>query len=451
MARDKDLDKEIRDSFESSAPKAPQDMWSALAGSLSAEEELLDQKLKESFESEASAAPEAVWQGINRQLTIDKAWVGINRYLNRKAIYKWSARIAAILLLAFGAFWFSDSIANSSESPNYIRLDLRDQASSPKLKPEAQAGQKAVSPIEEKKPRASSINAQSDNSSTEASGADQVIASNSISNQAESNVERNPTIDDASAPEITNRSAISNLSEAAPPALRNWHKLAFNLPSLNLNGSFSPLPTFNKPKNPHRGKRSKWELGFEYSFNRDFLSNNVARESQDPRSLVKSNAVYSNNYKIVMHYRWHPQWTVKLGFQPQRNMVLNYNTYREGQYVEDELSLNFHRLGLGLEHHINMGSSTGPWRLNLGVEPYYAYLSGAHNLEKNLSPFYRDSYGMQFRLGQEFMSRSFILSYGLETDFNFNNLYRGNGRIPADFDQTLYRSWGFYVGLRYRL
>ncbi len=442
----KDLDKEIRDSFESSAPKAPQDMWSALAGSLSAEEEMLDQKLKESFESEASAAPEAVWQGINRQLTIDKAWVGINRYLNRKAIYKWSARIAAILLLAFGAFWFSDSITTSSESPNYIRLDLRDQASSPKLKPEAQAGLKAVSPIEE-----SSINAQSDNSSTEASGAEQAIASNSISNQAGAKVEEQHPNDVASAAEMTNRSSISNLSEAVPPVLRNWHKLAFNLPSLNLNGSFSPLPTFNKPKSPHRGKRSKWELGFEYSFNRDFLSNNVARESQDPRSLVNSNAVYSNNYKIVVHYRWHPQWTVKLGFQPQRNMVLNYNTYREGQYVEDELSLNFHRLGLGLEHHIKMGSSAGPWRLNLGVEPYYAYLAGANNLERNLSPFYRDSYGMQFRLGQEFMSRSFILSYGLETDFNLNNLYRGNGRIPADFDQTLYRSWGFYVGLRYRL
>lgn len=459
MAGNKHLDKKIRDSYESAAPKAPEGLWSAMEEALSTPESTLDAKVKESFESAHSSPPEAVWAGINRQLTIDKAWLGINRYLNRRAAYIWTGRIAALLLLAFGAFWFYPFSQSTKSNHEYLKIDLRDrplnelkgysfpsgETQSSKFNQESNPAENA--PLAETF-KAAAILTQNPAPDLPLENSSTIENPNRIAHQKASPFSEDQGLNALYA---IKRSDLARQPSILPPNNRFWD-------SLNMAEVFAPLQVYalNAPLSIPLKKRtsstlSKWELGFEYSFNRDFLSNNIARESQDPRSLVNSSAVYSNNYKLVMHYRFHPKWSLKLALQPNRQMALAYSTYREGQYVQEQLSLNFHRLGLGLAHHLPLGRMSSPWSLNLGLEPYYAYLDQALDNKLDRTESYTSAYGLQLRLGQEWRRGNLILSLGIETDFNFNNLYKGDARIPSDFDRTLYRSWSAYLGMRYSL
>lgn len=453
------MDKKIRDSYESAAPKAPEGLWSAMEEALSTPESTLDAKVKESFESAHSSPPEAVWAGINRQLTIDKAWLGINRYLNRRAAYIWTGRIAALLLLAFGAFWFYPFSQSTKSNHEYLKIDLRDrplnelkgysfpsgETQSSKFNQEGNPAENA--PLAETFKAAANLT-QNPVPELPLENSSALENPNRIAHQKASPLSEDQGLNDLYA---TKRSDLAPLPSILPPNYRFWD-------SLKVAEVFAPLQLYAidaPPSIPLKQRKSstlsKWELGFEYSYNRDFLSNNIARESQDPRSLVNSSAVYSNNYKLVMHYRFQPKWTLKLALQPNRQMALAYGTYREGQYVQEQLSLNFHRLGLGLAHHLPLGRMTSPWSLNLGLEPYYAYLDQALDNKLDRRESYTSAYGLQLRLGQEWRRRNLILSLGIETDFNFNNLYKGDARIPSDFDRTLYRSWSAYLGMRYSL
>lgn len=426
---DKDFNDKIRASFEESAPKAPEGIWEALDGAMSSSDQQMDAQVKGAFAAEEAQAPEGVWAGINRQLTIDQAWVGINRYLNRRIAWMWTQRVAALALLTLAIYYGSEQWPNSTSPSNYIDLDLRD-LEVPESPQAADEPKMLIQELEEEPAKSQeSLSSKATGGGGGSINSADIYSSEYPSQRTLSNEAKNPA------------------EEIIPMGLneRSWNYLALVLPDLkrpylNLDWQVSAPPRMKR--------KSLWQqfsIGFEYSYNRDFLSNNIYRESQDPRSLVRSNPVYSNNYKLVLHYHLQERWSLKLGFQPQRAFRLDYNTFREGQYVREQMALHYSRIGLGLEHHKSFNS---PFGITLGVEPYYALLTA---VEGDLRwRDYDDAYGLQLRLGADWHTGPLVFSLGFESDFNFNNLYLGNARIPSEFDRTLYRSWGLYVGSRYR-
>lgn len=435
---DKDFDKKIRASFEESAPRAPEGIWATLDGALSGSEQQMDQKLKEAFAAEEAAAPESVWTGINRQLTIDQAWIGINRYLNRRLAWQWTQRLAAILLLAIGIYYGSEQWQDSGPA-NYIDLDLRDLELPEN--PESQAeSTKDLNSLTTKSPLVlPEANKPQPKDNTGLKEDDGGIANTSV--PPTSNRSENPSTEFAGMPE--QRTSTEDVSMELDD--RSWLNFPLNVPDLNLAFWHSEWQAISASRKKPKSIWRDFSLGFEYSYNRDVLSNNIYRESQDPRSLIRSNPVYTNNYKIVLHYHWHKRWSLKLGLQPQRDFLVDYNTFREGQYVNDRIGLSYSRIGLGMEYHKSFNS---PFGMSLGLEPYYALLNDVAGVLRQEN--YDDAYGLQFRLGADWYTGPLVFSMGIESDFNFNNLYLGDGRIPAEFDLTLYRSWGLYVGSRYR-
>lgn len=416
----------VRESFQESAPKAPRDLWSGLEYSLDAQEDALDQKVKESFEDENFRAPETVWQGINRQLTIDKAWQGLNRYLNRRLYFYWFGRAAALILLLFGLYGLFNLSQQNSREANYIKVDLRHLD-------EAQ-GQSPTYPSELKPPSQASAQAQ---------------------DEAENNSGSHSAIGSLLPPRLQELEFAlqDTLSRAAIALIDTLPQEPFKpLASALKPGELKELYADYRPINWTKPKlrRRRWAIGFEYSFNRDVISNNISRESKDPRSLVQSRAVYSNNYKLVLHYHMRPQWSLKFGFMPRRVFSQDFSTFREGQFVEDQLNLQYQRLGLGIEHHKPFGPLRGPWALNLGLEAYYANLHRAFNGRGDVSAQYANAWGLQLHLGPEWQHQQFIMGLGLQTDFNVNNLFQGSSKIPAAFDRTLYRSWSLYLSGRYQ-
>lgn len=437
MARINPLDDKIRASFESSEVKAPEGLWAAMDQKMTDSEATWDAQIKDSFAQESGKAPASVWAGINRQLTIDAAWKGINAYLNRQAFYRWSAQAALLLLFLFGTYFGTKAwLQSPAEQVKLEEIQI--------LSPQSPPAREAQLPI-----------------LTEEESVLKAAESPSAPEQNRQILVPQPLISVAAAEPVAvldpGQSVIpavdSLLGEEISPknvalSPRDWHDFPFglNLPHLRKPFLTSRSPEPSKPKS----KFKAWEVGLIYAYHRDFLSNNYYRESVDPRSLIASNAVYSHNWSVDFRYRLHPRWAVQLEWMPQRNLSLDYATYSEGRFRQESLNLSFSRLGLGFEHHFPLAIKRQAFHIVMGAQANYSVLLAADLSGLNLKDRYRNSLGMQFHLGQDWRSGPMVLSYGLRTDFNFNNLYRGDEFIPAAFDRTWYRSWGLYLGTRYR-
>tara|TARA_B100001115_G_scaffold173784_1_gene158222 strand:- start:1475 stop:2806 length:1332 start_codon:yes stop_codon:yes gene_type:complete len=441
MAKDPNIDRKIRESFESAEFKAPEGIWQALDQSMSADESQMDQKVKVSFEAQNAAAPESVWEGINRQLTIDKAWNGINAYLNRQHLYRVLGRVAAVLLLLFSMGWWwtnsraSEPIANEPASNYYEeQIQIPDQQQE-----ELPQSDESRLPINTNQEQSVETEKASFYATPASAGIGSMGKANNTLQGIEVNAETEPIL-------LAAQSRDNEMWDANLEA-RDWFDLGLEKPSLVLKErDFEPKPQFRT----HPKARFKaWQVGLRYSWQRDYLSNSLYRESLDPRSLVRSNAVYSSAISAELYYRLNPTWSVNLMWQQSRDWVFHYNTYEEGQYVDRKLELNYRRIGIGLNHHFRFGPRSKWPVLSLGVQPYYGFLNQASEAGINQTGSYADAWGMELKIGQEWKSGDLVLFYGLATDFSLNNLYQGTDRIPADFNRTLYRSWGLYIGTRY--
>ncbi|WP_421754133.1 hypothetical protein [Croceimicrobium sp.] len=436
MAKDPNIDQKIRDSFEAADLKAPEGIWQAMDRSMSSDESQMDQKVRDSFAEQDSSAPESVWEGINRQLTIDKAWKGIDSYLNRQRLYRVLSRVAAVLLLLFSIGWWwsstvdSKSIGDESAPINHEELNQNPDQINNVTAP----SDESLIPLD-----------RSPKQPAETKEAGLYAFQNSNGNGLHTNQSIVASADDEQIL-LAEQSRDAEVLEAELE-LRDWFDLGLEKPSLLLKQrDFEPKPLFRT----HPKKRFKaWQLGLRYSWQRDYLSNSLYRESLDPRSLVRSNAVYSNAISAELYYRLNPDWSLNLMWQQSRDWVFHYNTYEEGQYVDRKLELNYRRIGIGLNHHFRFGPQSKWPVLSLGVQPYYGFLHQAQEAGLNRTESYGDAWGMELKVGQEWKSGDLVLYYGLMTDFSLNNLYRGTDRIPADFNKTLYRSWGLYIGTRY--
>ncbi|QNR24580.1 hypothetical protein [Croceimicrobium hydrocarbonivorans] len=441
MAKDPNIDRKIRESFESAEFKAPEGIWQALDQSMSAGESQMDQKVKDSFEAQNAAAPESVWEGINRQLTIDKAWKGIDSYLNRQRLYRVLGRVAAILLLLFSIGWWW-----SNTGPSKAIVDEPTPMHSEEQIQKSDQPQEMLAPSELSHSPINGNQEQPANAKEPSFVLSPISGGNGskgIALHANQQIGANA---DAEQVLLTEQSSDDAISQAELE-LKDWFDLGLEMPSLVLmERDFEPKPQFRT----HPKTRFKaWQMGLRYSWQRDYLSNSLFRESLDPRSLVRSNAVYSSAISAELYYRLNPTWSVNLMWQQSRDWVFHYNTYEEGQYVDRKLELNYRRIGIGLNHHFRFGPQSKWPVLSMGVQPYYGFLNQATEAGINQTGSYTDAWGMELRIGQEWKSGDLLLYYGLATDFSLNNLYKGTDRIPADFNRTLYRSWGLYIGTRY--
>lgn len=433
MDRNKDIDAKIRESFEAAEHKAPDGLWAAMDQKLDSDALNLDKQVKHSFEAIEENAPDAIWAGINRQLTIDTAWKGINAYLNRRLFYLWSTRIAALLLLSFGIGYWVWNQAPKQEETRFetAPVDKGQISTAPKLAP------------------LTSVDA----TSAEKTSIPKTTAPQKTVNEKQSTLKAAVELPKqaANAPQgkLSLVDSIPNLKEADwRLETKSWQ--LFDRQALNHRLRKPLFTAISRRKAQRKTTFKHWELGLLYSYNRDFLSNSIYRESLDPRSLIASSAVYSHNVSLDLKYRFNPRWLLRFQWQPSRDLHLRYNTYAEGQYIGKELQLNFSQYGLGFEHHLPMAIGRQRFNMVLGAQATYGQFNRAQNFSGRIDERYQDAYGLQFNLGQDWHSGPLVLSYGLRTDFNFNNLYRGHGAIPAAFDRTWYRSWGLYIGSYYR-
>jgi hypothetical protein len=95
------IERKIKEGFEGANHKAPEGLWSAINDGLGAKTSIIDEKIKSSFEHNDQRAPNTIWIKIDKQLTIDKGWRKVYAYLRLQTYYKWTKRVAALLVFLF--------------------------------------------------------------------------------------------------------------------------------------------------------------------------------------------------------------------------------------------------------------------------------------------------------------------------------------------------------------
>jgi hypothetical protein len=463
MAKEDKLNAKIKESFEEAPKKAPANIWAALDQSLAETGPTdLDSKVRESFEHQEEKAPIGIWGGINKQLTIDSAWTGVNRYLRNRVIWLWTQRVALVLFfLLIGSYWIwtpqelIESQAIKHEFPRFKKEGFKP----PITKSEDIINAKSLGTIavDDDPTSTKKISPSNDDNIAIADSNSNIILDKDIK-EAGSEVSALEGLSLRFETEANRRPVRGAETEIGDIAFfikdsimeRPWKNFQLSrFPISDLTTALNSRDFSPTIKGVHNFR--SWEIGLKYSYLRNYLDNNIYRESIDPRSLIKSNRVEQNQISLAVNYRLNSRWSLQTTWQPNQRISLNYNSYEEGQFIRNTLNLDYQMFTLGSQYNWVFNPYSSDHHITLGADLVYGVLKSASMGQIDLSASYTNFMGSQLRLGQEWHYNNLVFAYGLQGQFSVNNLFTGNARISRAFDRTNSRSYGLYLGLRYQL
>lgn len=442
--REQNIDRIIREGFQSGAPKAPAGLWERLSEDL--DQHQLDQKLREAYQDEAPKAPEALWSNIDRQLNIDRVWLGIKKALDRQLLLRWSAVAAVLMLLALWLwpnFNAQDPTLRLSPPQSTVPADKEPDIAKPEQRPEFM--QNASSQNESSEEESSALNQeqQADPANLK-TGSDAPPAK--VNSLITSISDRLPL----ALPVLEDTNHLAQFRFLPMPTLRAWQRFRWEDeqgPFLDFHPHYDKIPS-------KRSESKPWQFGLRLMYERVQIDNNIHRQSLDPNSLVAEDQRAVLNYELFTRWSISDRQRLELSYAFNEGLSQQYARYGEGKLLQEELTLSFNRFAMLYAYQIPLKKSPGASRLEIAGGPFAAFLSKA-NLNSplgraDLSAEYGNNYGLQFRIGQEVSAADLVLSYGLQGRFGLTNLYRGTANIPAIFDHTRSTNLGLYLGVGYK-
>ena len=118
--------------------------------------------------------------------------------------------------------------------------------------------------------------------------------------------------------------------------------------------------------------------------------------------------------------------------------------------------MNYSKITLLYQRNIQQHMRIIPSKYTIKAGWYFAYLKNKfryHNDDiVSINDDYADlDFGIKLAIGQEKDIRKFILGYGINSEYGLKNIFRGNERMDADFDNTKIARIGAYLIVKYKL
>lgn len=117
--------------------------------------------------------------------------------------------------------------------------------------------------------------------------------------------------------------------------------------------------------------------------------------------------------------------------------------------------MNYSKVTLLYQRNILQRARKIPSRYTVKAGGYLGFLKNEFRYYNNNIVLLNDSYtnidyGVKLAIGQEKDINSFIVGYGINSEYGLRNIFVGNKRFPAALNQTHTFNVGGYINLKYR-
>jgi hypothetical protein len=224
-----------------------------------------------------------------------------------------------------------------------------------------------------------------------------------------------------------------NKKDAQLIAFNHNHFLPFSLPNVsNTNEkSTSKTPAF-------------W-AGVGYSFTNSTLLNHALFRGLDANSLVMMHNYTQHNFSFIGGYQINNRYalTARIGIANSSGQKLS--TYIEGNYTTSELTLNYHKLSVGIDKklstYLNPIREIAPLYLNssIFISKITSVEMSQSNHTKNIlsSNYSAFDAGVSFALSAQIsVTNKLKIIPQIETSIGLINVFKGDGYIPKHFNKT---------------
>ena len=468
MADSGNIDKKIKEGFESINLKAPDDLWSNISAGLS-EDVKLDQQIKLSFEKKKGHhAPQGIWERIDKQLTIDKGWTGIHRILRRRTFYRLSKRIVAFGIFLFLVFPenmrlsadFGINVISSSGQSNEERSftenlfvdtngekDFTELQVSDSKKFTSKSDQGAGFDVSKSKSKSESYVLNDkfapNDLNTRGKKGDQFIDedSNTLSKEKFVAVKVSDKLRDNE-----DDLQFEDLSETALP-LNLPYRFSTTLVSNIVPGQ---LIETSDPTS----KKTKFEAGIYSALNTTAILNNKTRRALDSESLISFEPSLGTNIGIQFVKPLTKNHALTGNFT-YATVKQKYGEFDKGKYLNEKLTVNYFRFQAMYEFRYKR-FDINKAGLSVKCGPYAGILSGgSYEIDDSVNKKFVDNFkdtdfGITLQVGQTYEYNKFIIDYGLNVDKGLSNLNSNESSTVASYNRTTLLGLGTYFSFRYK-
>jgi len=484
MADDKNIDNKIRESFEGLNRSAPEGLWEDLSENLdvSKSDSTIDQSVKESFQQIDKSTPDHIWGGVNRQLNIDQVWRRISGAMDRRAAFKrWVRNVAAALLLLLLS-WGGYRHFSNQKIPMLAELEENNSTK------EENNSTKSENHVDEQQgnTRAQGGFDSGGNDNTEiitGNGHDLFERNTNLEDNAKAlaesdltNGQNNISLKESKTPyhsdNNTTHTSSSDIGEFIPPIDARDDELAgspiqeshsemmvlsplWNSAEGDRNSELAVLPNTGNSSETKFEKRRRFEIGVTYSYNNTWLLNDETNKSFRKTSLVTTTPTYTHSYGLMANYNFNAKNALSTELYISAKAEQDYGVYIEGRYYDKRIELNYSKITLLYQRNILQLRSTVTSQYTVKFGGYLGLLKNRlrfHNQQiVSTSDSYTNiDYGIKLALGQERVIKRFVIGYGINSEYGLQNIFAGDERIPADFNETHTFNLGGYINLRYK-
>lgn len=455
---DNNIERKIKEGFEGAKHKAPENLWSAINNRLDGNAAIVDDTVKSSFENKNSVAPTGVWEEIDKQLTIDRGWAKVHTLLQRKTFYKWTKRVAAMLIVLF---FVASELNNMFSEKETVKRSKNENKVQLKEKQETVSQDQQV-PVK----KTSGMNQSNVGKSPDLK--DYFINSNQSLNNDDIN--KNGILTQLKT-ENTNfnyglNEDVLQITTTANGSLNSIadtekHNIvdslnSINLPIKNINSLTSDnqyVDLIDFKENIHN--ETKFEVGLYTVLNSTAILNNATRRALNAKSLVAFNPSFGTNLGLQFVYHFDTKHSLASALM-YSNVSQSYNKFSKGNLNEEVLNMNFVRLQTLYQFKYKRHESQ-KLAINVKAGPYLGYMASSNYsvndklITESFNSFKDVDFGVTLQAGQSIDYNKLILDYGLNIDKGITNLNKGTNLVPASFDRTSLLGLGVYVSVRYKL
>lgn len=431
-----------------------------------------DNWYKKGIDNLDTPPPHEIWNNISGQLDLNDVWKGVDSKLtfidNRKKIIRKISYLSLLLLLLAGAgtmFFYPGAKTDEifSDGNSNLKAETSKRSETNMISQYNGTNTSGTSNSQD----ATSLNV---GTNTNIISADDVVnkyPENSYWNThtkitSQSNPENNaksPFTEHPHKPEYENTAAQNDSL---------CYILPLHIPIITKRDNdtlFQPVLTANSPmrfetqNDENTSSFGGFYFGAAYSYKNTWLLNNKTFSGLAAKSLEQTNLSFGHAYGISTGYYFTSKLSAELNWYIDSQQGQSYYSYYEGQYVKQDIKLNFMVLNLSCK----LSSSPRYLRKNFQTSSdliggiNFAFLKEGND-ELNdesgvsLSDYSALDYGLRFGYGYNFLLNDHILiSPALISDIGLRNIYKGNSFSPGSFNRTYQASIGFHFSVKYLL
>ena len=394
---------------------------------------------KNKVESGEEHPPADLWEEIQNDLDIDLVYERLEKSLSRdrRKVWLWRASAAAgiLLLIAAGMLFLltpdpKEQMASQAPSRNEFQADTLQMAPLPESSDITNPGSEVT--FQKQEPLEGSPVLKT---------SDPVPPAQIVAEVREIETDPSP-----STQPFENTMKLRTDKELQLPVVEYepspGHLATNNKPS---------LPELSMDEEQEKKAFATLEISVTGELANTWLVNNKTIEGMDPQEFTATRPTFNGNYGISLATNLGKRWDLVGQINLSRNQGQNYREYIEGNYVSNNIRLDYFDLALMVRHR--------PFRNNenhfFSAGLYHGFLKNAtrqiNGQTTNISQEYTDT-DLGIIAGYEYrtpISDNLSLGAGVFMRSGLKNIYAGNQLISSRLNQSYNTSFNFKLSVGY--